>query len=1144
MKKTFSNRRLKKLVASVSSFALIINTLAISSFAVIAPAPANAQDLCPVDVDVVLIMDRSGSMGWESPTKLSLAKTAAKSFADNLGTNDQSGLVSYANTATLDKQLSNNHTLTKTKIDALSANGSTNIGDGILMANGELGSGRARAQAVKIEILLTDGLANQPNGDGNHENPLDVAYAKAKADAAAALGYKIFTIGLGTDVNTSMLQYIANVTGAQYYFSPSASDLDAIYDSIATRICQYASISGCKFNDSNNDGNISGETKLSGWEINLGGKATSTQLTDSSGCYTFAGLLSGNYTVSEGANTAQSPFVQTYPTPNSYAINLAAEQNITNKDFGNYLPRCGNSRLDSNYGEVCEIGDSQSCTTGEGYSGSQTCSSQCQWDPCEPTEFCGDGIVNDGEQCDNGITNGQFCSAPYGGTCNYCSSSCQPQTITGPSCGDLTKNGQEECDGTDGVPDTHHTCQADCTLLYIPFCGDQIVNQTSEACDGGTQACVDASGYNGVQACSGSCQWGTCVPQESCGDGILNDSEQCDPQDPFSIPEHNICTASCVLQYVPYCGDGATDPGEQCDRGGSNGQVCSPAYGGSCSYCTGSCQFVVLTGGSCGDGIKNGSEQCDGQSGVPEHYSCTNDCALTQNYGSINACKYEDADGDLFTTNDQIVVPGWNFTVTNGQSSSTLITGANGCALFTNLAAGMYTVSETATSGWMFLSPISGQKSVLASDNSTSTTSFYNFRHGMITGFKLEDHDGTASTTADQAPLSGWVINLFSTDTSTPMATTTTDTAGKYSFNNLTAGAYSLTENLLTNWQQLSSPTGIINILSGIISENNNFINFFQGPQGRISGCKYQDINNNGQIDQGDIKIGGWEIKLEKCNLNQSEQCDWTQVASTNTITDENLDNFGCYSFSGLESGRYKISETTQSGWTQTYPANPAYYDLSLSEQQPVVNTDFANFKNTSVEITGNGGGSGGSGIPNPQNNGTGYATTTPSQPGEVLGEKLNPVLTIEKKAEKSSVYAGDLSVPYSFTIKNTGSASAYEVTITDTLPDGFVFKDTKDTKKTWTIPVLAVGETKSFNYLVSIGKEVKPDYYTNTVKAVAINHSAIIANAKIQVKPPLVLGEKLTGTGFSLGEFILLLIILFTAAGSAIAIRKKMLKA
>jgi len=165
-----------------------------------------AEDLCQVDVDVTLVMDVSGSMvdgqasgqcdWWQlelvdtsyqwvmhtdydvdqawcddkdlssqypsvfsaaTSSKIDSAKSAANSFVDQLGTNDQSALVSFSDTASLDKMLSNDHSATQSAVSSLTAGGATNIGDAIATGTQELDSERANSQSVKAMILLTDG---------------------------------------------------------------------------------------------------------------------------------------------------------------------------------------------------------------------------------------------------------------------------------------------------------------------------------------------------------------------------------------------------------------------------------------------------------------------------------------------------------------------------------------------------------------------------------------------------------------------------------------------------------------------------------------------------------------------------------------------------------------------------------------------------------------------------------------------------------------------------------------------------------------------------------------------------------------------------------------------------------------------------
>lgn len=193
---------------------------------------------CEVPTDVILAIDLSGSMnndGGSPPEPISSALNAAESFVGLLRTSDQAGVVTYATKITLAQELASAHAATQNvirtlKIDPKEEKGETNIGDAIALAQSEFLTPRHNQNARKVLVLLTDGKATGP-GDTPE------AYAIEKANAAHVAGITIFTIGLGSGVNNTFLSSVASDESRRYQ-APNATNLDHIYRSISTAICE------------------------------------------------------------------------------------------------------------------------------------------------------------------------------------------------------------------------------------------------------------------------------------------------------------------------------------------------------------------------------------------------------------------------------------------------------------------------------------------------------------------------------------------------------------------------------------------------------------------------------------------------------------------------------------------------------------------------------------------------------------------------------------------------------------------------------------------------------------------------------------------------------------------------------------------
>ncbi len=240
-------------------------------------------------------------------------------------------------------------------------------------------------------------------------------------------------------------------------------------------------------------------------------------------------------------------------------------------------------------------------------------------------EFCGDGVIQEGEACDDGDEDEE----------NGCNTVCELNR-----CGDgVLHQGVEECD--DGNENNNDDCLATCQLAS---CGDGYLWEEMEECDDGDEddqdrclvGCVLASCGDGVlwagvegcddgnniddDGCSNACTSPSCgdgviqAPQETCDEADDNGSE-CDYGEMSCL----VCTEACqsMMALGEYCGDGIINGPESCDRG--EGEIEQCPYGqAACEVCDDQCQLRDIAGGFCGDNIINGQEECDGQEGCEE----------------------------------------------------------------------------------------------------------------------------------------------------------------------------------------------------------------------------------------------------------------------------------------------------------------------------------------------------------------------------------------------------------------------------------------------------------------------------------------------------------------------------------------------
>lgn len=184
---------------------------------------------CLDKADVMLVLDRSGSIGDAMPT----LKSAANDFVTALAPTTAGvhlGEVSFASSATLDQELTDDGSLVTAAINALVSTGLTNLEEAILFSSAELVSGRDRSDITSPDfmVIITDGDPTTSIGPGTNEED-----ATAAADAADAAGTIIYVVGVGQDLDPVYLQNNIATDPSYYYDAADFEALSTVLSGIA-----------------------------------------------------------------------------------------------------------------------------------------------------------------------------------------------------------------------------------------------------------------------------------------------------------------------------------------------------------------------------------------------------------------------------------------------------------------------------------------------------------------------------------------------------------------------------------------------------------------------------------------------------------------------------------------------------------------------------------------------------------------------------------------------------------------------------------------------------------------------------------------------------------------------------------------------
>lgn len=231
--------RLDALVPWLRGAALLLLVLALAR----PQSGATVENVTTYGVDIVVVLDVSSSMRAADfdPSRLAAAKHTVRRFIEGRGA-DRIGLVAFAGLAATRCPLTLDHDMLTQLLEEVDfaprEQDGTAIGMGLATALNRLRDSDAKSRVV---VLLTDGI--------NNAGQIGPA---AAAEAARALGVRVYTIGVGSDdevpmpfgpggvryqlhrveLDEELLQSIAETTDGVYFRVADADTLERVFEQI------------------------------------------------------------------------------------------------------------------------------------------------------------------------------------------------------------------------------------------------------------------------------------------------------------------------------------------------------------------------------------------------------------------------------------------------------------------------------------------------------------------------------------------------------------------------------------------------------------------------------------------------------------------------------------------------------------------------------------------------------------------------------------------------------------------------------------------------------------------------------------------------------------------------------------------------